>query len=197
MSGQYFPDFRRSPVVKLVGRSTIFADQMMTPWDDIIREHGPAVWRTAYRLLGNRSDADDCMQEAFVAAVDVARRGPVRNWPALLKTLVVSRGVDCLRRRKRDRLRNDDPVQLSEALSAEVSPQAAAQNNETAAGLRLALAKLPARQAEVACLRYLGEMSYEEIAQELRISVRHVGMILSRAREKLRELLEQGGVGHG
>lgn len=169
----------------------------MTAWDTIIHEHGPAVWRTAYRLLGNRSDADECMQEAFVAAVAVSRRGPVRHWPALLHKLAVLRGIDCLRRRARDVLRNGDGERLCEAVSRDVPPDQAAQNGELTARLRLALADLPSRHAEVVCLHYMNEMSYEEVSQELNISVRHVGVILSRAREKLRELLTERGVDHG
>ena len=169
----------------------------MTAWDTIIHEHGPAVWRTAYRLLGNRGDADECMQEVFVAAVVVSRRETVRNWPALLHKLSVLRGVDHLRRRARDVLRNDDGSRLSQAASRDVAPDVAAQNGELTARLRWALARLSSRDAEVVCLRYMNEMSYEEISQELNISVRHVGVILSRAREKLRELLKERGVDHG
>ncbi|NQU74852.1 MAG: sigma-70 family RNA polymerase sigma factor [Planctomycetes bacterium] len=169
----------------------------MTAWETIVHEHGPAVWRTAYRLLGNRSDADECMQDVFIAAVVVSRRGPVHNWPALLKKLAVLRGVDHLRRRARDVLRNDNGIRLSETVSRDVSPDVAAQDGELAEHLRWALAKLSSRQAEVACLRYLSEMTYEEISQKLQISVRHVGVVLSRAREKLRELLKERGADHG
>ncbi len=169
----------------------------MNDWKTIVREHGPLVWQTAYRLLGNRSDADDCMQETFVAAVAVSGRGPVCNWPALLRKLAVSRGIDCLRRRARDALRHDGGIQVSEAVSRDATPDVAAQNDELATHLRWALAELPSRDAEVVCLRYLSEMSYEEISQELQISVRHVGVILSRAREKLSELLKKRGADHG
>jgi RNA polymerase sigma-70 factor (ECF subfamily) len=169
----------------------------MAAWDTIIHEHGPAVWRTAYRLLGNRGDADECMQEVFVAAVVVSRREEVRNWPALLQKLSVLRGIDSLRRRARSVLRNDDGDRLSRAASRDVPPDVAAQNGELTARLRWALARLSSRDAEVVCLRYMSEMTYEEISQELQISVRHVGVILSRAREKLRELLKERGADHG
>ena len=168
----------------------------MIAWETIVHEHGPAVWRTAYRLLGNRSDADECVQEVFVAAVVVSRREPVHNWRALLGKLAVRRGVDHLRRRARDVLRSDG-IELSEAVSRDVSPDVAAQNRELTAQLRWALTRLSSRYADVVCLRYLSQMTYDEISQELRISVRHVGVILSRAREKLRGLLRDGGADHG
>jgi DNA-directed RNA polymerase specialized sigma24 family protein len=39
----------------------------MPDWDEILSPDGPAVWRTAYRIVGNRADADECFQEAFLA----------------------------------------------------------------------------------------------------------------------------------
>ena len=65
------------------------------------RAGGAAVWRTAYRLLGNRADADECFQEAFLAALEVSRREPVRDWGALLRRLAAARALDRLRRRYR------------------------------------------------------------------------------------------------
>ena len=53
----------------------------MTDWPAIVGEHGPLVWRTAYRLLGGHADAADCFQETFVSAMDVAGREDVENWP--------------------------------------------------------------------------------------------------------------------
>jgi RNA polymerase sigma-70 factor, ECF subfamily len=169
----------------------------MTSWETIIHEHGPAVWKTAYRLVGNRSDADECMQEAFVAAVTASRRETIQNWPALLRRLAVSRGIDCLRRRAKDALRHPGGLELSAVAGRELPPDQAAEKHELSDEIRWALAQLPERQAEVVCLRYLGELSYEEISTELHISVRHTGVILSRAREKLRKLLTERGTDHG
>lgn len=169
----------------------------MPDWEAIIREHGPAVWQTAYRLVNNRADADDCMQETFVAAVGLARRGKVRSWPAMLKRLAIARSIDCLRRRTSRRMQDGSEPVLSAALSDDPPPETVVENLELTEILRDALTKLPPQQAEVVCLRYLGEMDYKEISKELRISVGHVGMILSRAREKLRELLAERGAGNG
>src|SRR6187399_1779915 len=75
----------------------------MTDWESIVRDHGPAVWRTAHRLLGNRADADECFQETFADAVEFTRRriAPVREWRALLVRLSTARAVDRLRQRIR------------------------------------------------------------------------------------------------
>src|SRR6059058_3884383 len=79
----------------------------MTDWEGIVRSHGRAVWRTAWRVLADSADADDCMQEAFVDAVELSRREPVRDWGRLLTRLATSRALDRLRRRIREAKRRN------------------------------------------------------------------------------------------
>src|SRR5262245_6550173 len=73
----------------------------MPDWGEVLARDGTSVWRTAYRICGNRADADECFQETLLAAWEVARRGPVQNWPGLLKRLATARAVDRLRQRLR------------------------------------------------------------------------------------------------
>ncbi len=153
----------------------------MPDWAEIIEREGGAVWRTAYRLLGDRADADECFQEAFLAALEVARRQPVRDWGALLRHLASSRAIDRLRRRYRRGTR--PPVVDWEALPCPTpEPSRAAEDAELSESLRAALAALPSRQAEVFCLHYLEDLSYREVADHLGISIVSVGVLLHRAR---------------
>lgn len=71
----------------------------MIDWQTIIEKHGPVVWQTAYRLLGNRADAADCFQETFVCALEFSRRQRIRNFSALLIRLATVRAIDQLRKR--------------------------------------------------------------------------------------------------
>ena len=78
----------------------------MTDWDGILSREGPAVWRTVYRLLGRRADAEDCFQETFLAALqawrDEAEAGRAVQSPrALLHRLATARAIDRLRSRYR------------------------------------------------------------------------------------------------
>jgi RNA polymerase sigma factor (sigma-70 family) len=52
------------------------------------------------------------------------------------------------------------------------------------------LTELPPRQAQAFCLRYLNDMSYRQIAKELGIKTNAAGVLLHRARAKLRESFE-------
>jgi RNA polymerase sigma-70 factor, ECF subfamily len=161
----------------------------MPDWPEIIEREGGAVWRMAYRLLGNRADADECFQDVFLSALEVSRREPVRDWGALLRRMAAARAVDRLRRRYRRR--EDGPLADWDALIGPTSlPSQAAEDAERAESLRAALAGLPPNQAEAFCLHHLEDWSYREIAGHLAISVDAVGVLLHRARKRLCELLE-------
>lgn len=161
----------------------------MIDWDELMRREGSAVWRTAYRLLRNRADADECFQETFLAALEVANRQPVRNWPALLQRLATSRSVDRVRKRLR-RQRREEVADLGLVEAAHGDPSQEAEAAELTSALRWAIAQLPTRQAEVFCLHQLGDWSYQQIADQLGMSSNAVGVILHRTRQKLQELLK-------
>ncbi len=161
----------------------------MTDWPKIVEEHGPLVWRTAFRLLQREADADDCCQSTFMAAIKVARLEKVRNWPALLVRLATARALDQLRQRCRETLRVsarlDEPV-VDHKASAPIENAAA---EELAAKLREALAAIDPQQAQVFCLACLEDWTYQEIAGQLGITVNHVGVLLNRARVLLSQRL--------
>ena len=170
----------------------------MTDWDGILSREGPAVWRTVYRLLGRRADAEDCFQETFLAALqawrDEADAGrEVANPRALLHRLATARAIDRLRSRYRQgrRERDVDPDRGLDALPGQHRrPEEHAASAELASALRAALAAIPERQAEVFCLHCLDGWSYEEIARHTGATVDNVGVLLHRARGKLRTLLK-------
>jgi RNA polymerase sigma-70 factor (ECF subfamily) len=160
----------------------------MPDWQEILSRDGPAVWQTAYRYLGNRADADECFQEAFLAAFEFSRRQEVQNWRALLKRLVAARAVDRLRRRRHQTGRREAPDWEALPDQAPTPPQVA-EDAESSERLRAALAVLPPRQAEAFCLHCLEGFSYQEVAEQMTISVDAVGVLLHRARGRLRQLL--------
>jgi len=161
----------------------------MIDWDDLMRREGPAVWRTAYRVLRSQADADESFQETFLAALEVSSRQPVRNWPALLQRLAASRAIDRLRKRLR-RGQHEEIADLAQAASNADDPSQHAEAVELASALRWALAQLPARHAEVFCLHELGDWSSQQIADQFGITANSVGVILHRARQKLQQLLK-------
>lgn len=162
----------------------------MTDWKTIVDQYGGLVWATACRLVGNSADAADCFQETFLEAVKVARREPVRDWAALLRHLATARALDLLRVRCRGRSRTDSLADPAALVSREASPGQQAEAGELADRLRVALAELPPQQAQVFCLSCVDSLTNGQIGERLRITTNAVGVLLHRARQRLRELLE-------
>jgi RNA polymerase sigma-70 factor (ECF subfamily) len=158
----------------------------MTDWPTIVADHGPLVWNTAHRLLGNDADAADCFQKTFLDAVELAAREPVRHWPAALSRLATARALDLLRSRYRHRRAGplaDDPAgpaadPIEDAAVAELRDR-----------LRAALGGLDPRQAEAFCLVCLDGLTNQQAAEQMGITDGHAGVLLHRARAALREHL--------
>lgn len=157
----------------------------MTDWNAIVTEHGPLVWRVAFRLLGNEADAADCFQRAFVSALEV---GDVAHWPALLRRVATARALEQLRDRYR-RTRAGPLPELSDPHAADPLDSAAA--GELAQRLREALGRIDPRQAEVFCLSALDGWTHAEVAAQLGVTANYAGVLLNRARAVLRAELPE------
>ncbi len=162
----------------------------MIDWQIIIEKHGPAVWQTAYRLLGDNDDAADCFQETFVCALEISERQRIRSFSALLTRLATTRAIDQLRRRFRQSQCNGVSADWDAVPSKNPGPAQMAQQKELAARLRESLTQLPPQEAQVFCMRYLNDMSYRQIAKALGIKINAAGVLLHRARAKLRQSFE-------
>jgi len=170
-------------------------------WQAIVAENGSLVWQTAYRLLGNHADTADCFQETFLAALELSQREPLRNLTGLLVRLATTRAIDRLRQRSRQE-RRPTPAGNESGTPGGGDPAGQAQTQELVSHLRAAIGRLPAQEARVFCLRYLNEMSYRQIARELKIGINAVGVALYRAKVRLRQDLdahesEETNPGHG
>ncbi len=153
----------------------------MTDWPAVVREYGPLVWRTAYRLVGSDADAADCYQQAFLAAVRLAAAGPVRHWGGALRRLATARALDLLRARRRARA-----GEFTDAADPRPDPVGTAAAGELAAHLRAALAGLDPLPAELFCLVALDGLTNAAAAAELGITANHAGVLLHRTRAALR-----------
>ena len=161
----------------------------MVDWAQIVRQHGPLVWTTVYRLLRHDADAADCFQRTFLSALLLSRTQPIRNWPGLLQRLGTARALESLRQRLRQSRRLRPLLAEVAAPSGTPEPDQAAAVSELSRHLREALARLDARQAQVFCLICLDGLSYAETADQLGLTISHVGVLLNRARLGLRERL--------
>jgi len=160
----------------------------MVDWKAIVERHSLRVFQVSYRLTYDRHEAEDAMQEAFVDALELSRREPVKDWGALLTVLATRRGIGRLRRRK-GRSRREEPADWHAVASRSPSPGQRAEDAELSEQLRKALGRLPPRHAEVFWLHDVEGWGHDEIAGELDLSVGNVRVCLHRARAALRELM--------
>lgn len=137
-------------------------------WLGLVRRHETRVYNLAYRMTGNRQDALDLMQEAFLAVYrnlpNYRGEGVFAAW---LLRIVVNRAVDFLRRRHGNPLHR--AAELDESLvSAEAHPHGAEQDSQRALLLRL-LGRLSPSQRLVVELKFFQHLSFPEIARQLGI----------------------------
>lgn len=165
------------------------ANQSINPC--LLREHGQSVWNVIVRLLGDDGhDAADCFQQTYLQfAAQADQKPPVRNPSALLKKIAAARSIDLIRRRIRERARTT--VAASDYLPAQksFSPEALLAEEELREALRFALTKLPPDQATAFVLTAIEEVSHEDAASVLGVTVNHLGVLLFRARKVLQTKL--------
>jgi RNA polymerase sigma-70 factor (ECF subfamily) len=157
--------------------------------------HGGAAFSLAYRIVGDRTAAEDVTQEALIsiwrsgARFDRAR-GSVRGWTL---GIVRNRAIDLLRKEsgRAPKLAYDSEEILERRPSEELTDVEAVKR-ETAREIRGALSGLPDDQSKVIQLAFFGGFSHSEIAKMLN---EPLGTIKGRMRlgmEKIRGVLAEG-----
>ncbi len=150
--------------------------------------HHRVAMGLAMRLLQNRQEAEDVVQEAFLAVWRRAstyreERGSVRNW---LLTIVHHRAVSQLRQHRP----LQRPVTVDELLGSPDETEAdmldQAVRHMEAQRVRAALLALPIEQREALLLAYVGGLSCQQIAERSRVPLGTVKGRLRLALHKLR-----------
>lgn len=161
-------------------------------FETLLRRHERAMFGTSLRLLGRSGDAEDAVQEAFIAAW---RRLPEFRGDARFSTwlyrIVTNRSLNELRRRKPAASLDDDeddgPVPA--ALVQAGGPDRQAEQSAMVAALQSALAGLPEPLRVCWLLREVDQRSYDEIADIVGVPEPTVRGRIARARTKLAEVM--------
>jgi len=151
----------------------------------LYRELYPSLVRFSQGIVGSRSDAEDAVHDAFVAAVRSEPADDPRPW---LFRVTRNASIDLIRRR-----RPTVPIEAVEAGLPAISsggPQASAELTEQLELMRAGLDALPERGRTAILLRELGGLPYSEIGQVLDTTEGNVKVLIFRARASLHELTE-------
>lgn len=154
-----------------------------------MREHTGRVYRLAYRLSGNRPDAEDLTQETFIrvfrSLVDY-QPGTFEGW---LHRITTNLFLDLVRRRRRIRVDALPHEAIDRLATPSSGPEQAYADRHLDADIQHALDALPADFRAAVVLRDLEQLPYEEIAATLRIKVGTVRTRIHRGRALLRAAL--------
>ena len=162
--------------------------QPLPDWDSVFREHHSTVFRAAYRVTGNASDAEDVLQTVFMRLL---RREPdaesVGNMESYLRRAAVNAAVDLIRSRQATPQVPLDDVAPLLPENPSLAPDRVLRSNEIRRWLRDAVARLSPRAAEMFALRFFEGRGNLEIAQALGTTPASVAVTLSRTRDRIQQ----------
>jgi RNA polymerase sigma-70 factor (ECF subfamily) len=159
---------------------------------EIYRLYARRIFGLCRYMLDSRESAEDATSEVFLKLQrSIESYDGSIPFPKWLLRVAGNQCIDVLRRRKRGRLvivEGEEGVAL-EAASSGPSPLSAVLSTEERAQVRDAIAGLPENYRIPLVLRYYGELSYDEIAQQLGLQRNYVAALLFRAKQELRRKL--------
>jgi RNA polymerase sigma-70 factor (ECF subfamily) len=166
------------------------ADQDAVPtWDEIVERHSDRVYRLAYRLTGNRHDAQDLTQEVFVRvfrSLSTYTPGTFEGW---LHRITTNLFLDQARRKQRIRFDALSDERADRLTSASPSPDVAYADQTFDDDIERALATLPPDFRAAVVLCDVEGLTYEEISDILGAKLGTVRSRIHRGRSMLRGAL--------
>ncbi len=178
-------------LMRLVGRGDT------TAFEELIERHQSLVTGTVARMLGSNSDVEDIAQQVFIRVWKSARRYvPRAKFTTWLLKITRNLVFNELRRSKR---RGHVPLQSEPGAEdhhplkdeANPAPDASLLEAELQREIEEAIVQLPDSQRMALVLRRYEQLSYEQIAEVLDLSVPAVKSVLFRARTELRSRLSK------
>jgi len=155
---------------------------------ELVEAYQRPVFNLCYRMLGEAGEAEDAAQESFLRAYSNMRRyDPARSFPTWLLSIASHHCIDQLRRRRLvvDSLEELEPWE--EPADQNPGPESAASRREGRQAARALLSRLGPQDRAVVVLRYWEDLSTEEIASALSLTVKAVKSRLHRARKQMAE----------
>ena len=166
----------------------------MPTWDDLVREHADRVYRLAYRLSGNAQDAEDLTQETFIRVFRSLQSYEPGTFEGWLHRITTNLFLDQVRRKSRQRTWAFGEYE-ADVPRADVAdePERGFEIGNLDIDIQAALADLAPDYRVAVVLRDIEDLTYEEIADVLGISMGTVRSRIHRGRSRLRESLAHRG----
>jgi RNA polymerase sigma-70 factor (ECF subfamily) len=158
----------------------------------LFRAHARVILGVAFRVLRDRSQAEDVLQETFLRFLQMKDRiDETQGISGLLTKIAVNLSIDILRKRGREAPLKLDDEEEQESAPCINRPLARLGPEETLL-VRQLLDRLPSIDRVVLEMRYGEQLSYQEISQALDLTVPAVAQRIRRGKEALRREFEIG-----
>ena len=170
--------------MEAVAGSSSEAGPLRLEIEHVFGEYKELVFRAAYRVTGNSSDAEDVLQTVFLRLLRQEQMPEIRSLRAYLHRAAINAALDLIRmkREKQNLPLEDQPEQAGADSAASLQ-----ESGELQAWLRHALARLNPQWAEMFVLRFIEEYSNRDIARMMKTSAPTVAVALYRTRAQLRK----------
>lgn len=159
---------------------------------ELVYTYQDSVYNLCYRMLGERTEAEDASQEAFLRAyMNLQRYDPARSFKTWVLTIASNHCIDRLRRRRMVWLSIDEPLPPILSLSSDdPEPEQAALSKEQSEAIQHLLENLAPEYRAAIVLRYWYDYSYTEIADILDTTESAIKSRLFRARQMLADKID-------
>ena len=171
------------------------AESQRDALDALYTAYKSRIYTFLLRFLGDPELADDVTQEVFVRAyTQLATYKPAHKFSTWLLSIASHLAIDQLRRRRFLALPLEDVPFLEWVTDLGVGPEQSALEGEQQDEIQSYLRRLPSKYRAVIVLRYWYDLSYEEIAQALKLTPALVKARLHRARELLARYMKDNNL---
>lgn len=165
-------------------------------YEEVVAFYQNKVFQICYRMLGDRHEAEDIAQEAFIRAfMNIDSYDEKRKFSTWLYRIATNLSIDRLRKKKPDyyldaEVKGTEGLNMYSRLAAEQAlPEEEVESLELQSYIQREIMMLPPKYRSVIALRYLDEMPLNEISDILEIPVGTVKTRIHRGREALRKRL--------
>src|SRR5918994_5226575 len=167
------------------------AEPEWTPpsWEELVRDHSARVYRLAYRLTGNRPDAEDLTQDVFVRVFRSLHRFQPGTFEGWLHRITTNLFLDGARRRQKIRFDGLAEGSAERLPSAWPNPSDQLADADLDHDVAAALSALSPEFRAAVVLCDIEGLSYEEISEVLDIKIGTVRSRIHRGRAQLRTAL--------
>ncbi|OIU73039.1 RNA polymerase sigma factor SigW [Rossellomorea aquimaris] len=164
---------------------------------ELVELYKDKVFQICFRMLGNRHEAEDIAQEAFIRAyVNIETFNQNRKFSTWLFRIATNLCIDRIRKKKPDyyldaEVAGTDGLTMYSQVAADVQmPEDEVENMELQETIQKEISKLPEKYRSVIVLKYIEELPLQEISEILDMPLGTVKTRVHRGREALRKQLK-------